>query len=1190
MKKFLLVLILLIPVLGFTQFTYTSSPSSNICSGTNVSFSAQNPPPNTAMIVWYFGDGASQNGANVSHTYLNGGQYYIEAIAFDGQGSFLDSYGVWTDIGGAPEAYSFYEDTTCVGDEVQFWINQNGIDSMLVDYGDGNSEVVDYSSAEHTYTAPGMYNVSITVYDFCGSSTVNGTHWVGNNVPAPQAYIQVSSDTLCPGDQFNFWTDWNSDWVVDFGDGNYTTNSYSHAYNNVGTYTVTATLQNGCGNTSSASVPIVVTSTAPINPNEVNVWGNNGQCPGDEVYFDASQGYQSYSWVFETGDTASGENVLLNFPSQGWYDYNVTISNACGNSITLYDSVEVVGNVYVTNAEIEIPDSICFGESMYYDGWANNYSDILWDFGDGDFAYLDDGSHIYSAVGSYNVSATFSNGCGNDTTINSQVYVGTNVGPDPNATFNFPFPETACPGDEILFVSFPGGGNGTYDWDFGDGNTGTADNTLSSEGTIFNYVTNEYSVPGVYTATITYTNTCGLSINQSVDVQVGPGSQPEAGLIFQNEFDFYCINTPITFYGAGGENYQWDFGDGSGLQAGPGTLEPFEHSYDQPGSYDVTLIVTNSCGISDTTDETITVSNTFVNINTTSVDASCGMNDGSAVAAISGGNQPYTIEWSNGHNGIIADSLSAGLYYISVVDNRGCEGEAVVAVSDQEAPTILVDNVLDVSCAGGSDGAIDIELIGSTGPYSYSWSNGKATQDINNLDPGPYELIVTDANGCISAESVEITEPNSVNISFSKIRPGCGASNGVIEAQAGGGTGPYTYVWDHGGSGAIINGVPAGVYGINVIDANGCLFQETVTLSEQGAPFLVIDSISSLACGGQASIYVHAIGGQAPYNYTWSDGSTNQNLLNVQSGEYWVEVTGNSGCTLYEAFEIEQTQPNGLPICMVDVNPGTANNMIIWEKAGITDIEWINIYKESSASGVYQLIGTQHFDSLSTFVDLGSNAEVQSYRYKLSGVDFCGTESNLSQAHKTIHLTSNIGVSNEINLIWEDYTGFSYSTYNIWRYSSDGVTDTLENIASVANNISSYSDINPPAGVTSLHYYLEAVPDFPCVSSRANNHNTSRSNKTSPVAGPFDSVEELEKPEIGLYPNPTTTGFYLDLMGASTQNAHYELYSLEGKLIKTGKLTVDKQFIATEGIQLGLYFVNVYIDKQMISKKVLIEK
>jgi PKD repeat protein len=1191
MKNILLVIILLIPTLGFTQFTYTHTPSNNICAGTNVSFTAQNPPPNTNTLMWDFGDGSNnQTGSSVNHNFAFGGQYYVRVTAFDGQFNYIDEFGQWIDIGGAPEFYNFEYDTTCVGDDVNFWISQNGIDSLVVDFGDGNIETFDYSSAYHTYTSAGTYNVTMTVYDFCGSSTVTGTQWVGNNVPAPQAYIQVSSDTVCPGDQVSYWTNWGLDWVIDFGDGNYTTSQPYHTYNNVGVYTATATIQNGCGNTSTATQQIVVSSNGQIDPWSAQVWANNGQCPGDEIYFDAAQGFDSYHWVFENGDTASGQNVLNSFSSAGWYDYSVTFTNGCGNTYTQIDSVEVVGNNFIQNPNMDIPDSICFGEAMYFEGYADNSADVVWDFGDGEFAYLEDGSHLYNTAGNYNVSVTFSNGCGNDTTITSSVYVGNSVAPDANSTFNMAFPETACPGDEILFVSFPGGGNGTYDWDFGDGNSGLADNTINSDGTVFNYVGHQYNIPGNYTATITYTNTCGASIIQSVDVQIIPGSQPEAGLIFENEYDFYCVNTPVTFFGAGGIEYKWNFGDGTGLQTGPETLEPFEHTYENPGTYEVMLIVKNSCGMTDTTTEQITISNTFVNINTTSVDANCGQANGTAVAAITGGNQPYEIEWSSGHSGIIADSLTSGLYYISVSDSKGCFGEAVVAVSDEEAPTILIDNILDVSCAGGDDGAIDIELIGSTGPYNYTWSNGKATQDINNLDPGPYELIVTDANGCIATESMEVEEPNNVNISFTKIRPSCGNSNGVIEAQAAGGTGPYSYVWDHGGTSAIINGVPAGVYGLNVIDANGCLFQKTVTLSEQGSPFLVTDSISSLACGGQASIYVHAIGGQSPYSYTWSNGSTNQNLINVSSGEYWVEVTGNSGCTLFESFEIEQTQPNGLPICMVDVNPGTAHNMIIWEKAGITDIEWINIYKESSASGVYQLIGTQHFDSLSTFVDNGSNAEVQSYRYKLSGVDFCGTESSLSQAHKTIHLTSNIGVSNEINLIWENYTGFSYSTYNIWRYSSDGVTDTLENIASVPNNISSYSDINPPTGVISLHYYLEAVPDFPCVSSRANNHNTSRSNKTSPVAGPFDSIEELNRPEIALYPNPATSGFYLDLLGANPQNARYELYSLEGKLIRTGKLSVDKEFIPTDGIQLGLYFVNVYIDKQMISKKILIEK
>ncbi len=75
------------------------------------------------------------------------------------------------------------------------------------------------------------------------------------------------------------------------------------------------------------------------------------------------------------------------------------------------------------------------------------------------------------------------------------------------------------------------------------------------------------------------------------------------------------------------------------------------------------------------------------------------------------------------------------------------------------------------------------------------------------------------------------------------------------------------------------------------------------------------------------------------------------------------------------------------------------------------------MYKETSQSGLYYLIGTTDSDSLSFYHDVYSDPQIRSWRYKISAVDNCGNESNLSDEHKTIHLTANLGVGNVVNLI-----------------------------------------------------------------------------------------------------------------------------------------------------------------------------
>jgi hypothetical protein len=87
-----------------------------------------------------------------------------------------------------------------------------------------------------------------------------------------------------------------------------------------------------------------------------------------------------------------------------------------------------------------------------------------------------------------------------------------------------------------------------------------------------------------------------------------------------------------------------------------------------------------------------------------------------------------------------------------------------------------------------------------------------------------------------------------------------------------------------------------------------------------------------------------------------------------------------------------------------------------------------------SEAGLYYFVGSTSADSLSQYYDYDSDPRIRSWKYKVSAVDNCGNEGALSVQHKTMHLTSNFGLNNSINLIWDMYVGFSYSSYYINRY------------------------------------------------------------------------------------------------------------------------------------------------------------
>jgi hypothetical protein len=132
-------------------------------------------------------------------------------------------------------------------------------------------------------------------------------------------------------------------------------------------------------------------------------------------------------------------------------------------------------------------------------------------------------------------------------------------------------------------------------------------------------------------------------------------------------------------------------------------------------------------------------------------------------------------------------------------------------------------NVTDVSCAGGSNGVIDLSVTGGVSPYTYEWSNFATTEDIFNLTAGSYSGIITDANGCSASGTFTISQPSLPLIVNGVITSSSEGDNGVIDITVTGGFAPYAYDWSNGAISQDISGLAPGNYSIEVSDIKGCV-------------------------------------------------------------------------------------------------------------------------------------------------------------------------------------------------------------------------------------------------------------------------------------------------------------------------------------------------------------------------------
>ncbi|PHI19911.1 hypothetical protein CEQ90_10185 [Lewinellaceae bacterium SD302] len=244
---------------------------------------------------------------------------------------------------------------------------------------------------------------------------------------------------------------------------------------------------------------------------------------------------------------------------------------------------------------------------------------------------------------------------------------------------------------------------------------------------------------------------------------------------------------------------------------------------------------------------------------------------------------------------------------------------------------ILTETVVNVSCNGVSDGAIDLTADGQAPPFTYNWSTGQTTEDIDGLVAGVYIVTVTDGNGCSVVRDILVEEPNPIFITLIEIEPaGCaGENNGsiVIEHSV---SGLATVFWSNGWDTEVNDGLEAGEYTVTVTDDNtGCFATATYTV-EPGLDALIdATGNGNLGCDTD-NVQLFANPAGPDYNATWflNGGAigVTQVLTVSEPGEYVLVVTdvNDPSCTGTDTLEVTQfDDPVDFDITVMPGNCGT---------------------------------------------------------------------------------------------------------------------------------------------------------------------------------------------------------------------------------------------------------------------------
>ena len=847
------------------------------------------------------------------------------------------------------------------------------------------------SSASINNLAPGNYTVTITAANGCFDS---------ETITIDEVSCSLSASTS----QTN---------VTYFGSNNGTAtanasggpNPYSYSWSNgsssatvnnlaPGNYNVTITAANGCFDLATITIDEVDCASFSLSLNKT-----------DETYLNTDDGSATanpigtapFTYTWSNGQSTKTINNL----SPGNYTVTVTAANGCFDSETITID-EVSCSLSASTSQTNVT----------YFGSNNGTATATASGGPSPFSYSWSNGSNTSTVnnltpGNYNVTVTAANGCFDLASLT--------VHELDCASFSLSLTKT----DETYLNTDNGSatanplGSAPYSYAWSNGQNTKIINNLS---------------PGNYTVNVI--DALGCSDIQSITIDA----------IVCNNFSLTTSSTNVTFVNAN---------DGTAT-ASPSGVAPYSYSWSDgsttgsinglaPGTYTVTVV--DAVGCSGTVAVNIgDVICAGLSLSTSSTDESIfEIADGTATAIPSGGNSPYSFDWSNGQTTASINGLAAGTYEVTITDDLACTlidqieifagntgeifgkifidhnqdaqfnagdqwlsgvdvviiesngnnyavttdvnglwqttvktGLTSIDINENDLPAdasqilgtdpslynvaqgeikdaglsgyilqcanISINQTINqmVSCIGFNDGSVSLQTIDGQAPFAYAWSDGSTSAIRNNLIAGNYMVTVTDGNNCSNVTSFSVIEPNVLSATITETHQTYFNTNdGTALSNVIGGTPPYTYLWSNGSTSASLNQLAPGNYSLTVNDDRNCttiVNTNIIPVDCSAFQLSVPHTDESIFQGNDGTAEAVTSGGQNPYSFNWSNGSTLASIDQLTPGDYSVAVTDNLGCQIIDLVTIDPVDCgnfsmliNSTDLSAVGLNDGTCS-------------------------------------------------------------------------------------------------------------------------------------------------------------------------------------------------------------------------------------------------------------------------
>ena len=510
---------------------------------------------------------------------------------------------------------------------------------------------------------------------------------------------------------------------------------------------------------------------------------------------------------------------------------------------------------------------------------------------------------------------------------------------------------------------FTGLGVGNYTITVKDANgcTNSTVATISSSGGPVVAATSTTSSCSANDGTITVSATGAAPLQYSIDGITFQSSAVFTGVAAGNYIVFVsdaggCIaTTSVTVENTAGPQVtaiatpaSCTSNNGQIIATGTGGTSPLQYSIDgitfqtgnvfsnlAEGQYNITVKDVNGCEQTAAVD----VQNASgLSLNASSISTSCAGNNGSITATATGGKAPlqYSINGTLFQASNIFNSLTAGIYTVTVKDANGCSASQSITVLTSSSVVINVTST-NANCNSGN-GIITVTASGGTAPYEFS-INGTIFQNSGlfiNVAPGVYPVTVRDSLGCINSISDTILNfgsgPGPTLVIESVHNSYCGKNNGSIGVSGPDGGGSYTFSIDgiNFQTDDSFEDLPPGVYIVTIKDSNGCTSSKIVTILNVGEPTITDTTTAAVCNQSNGTITATASNGKPPYQFSINGGPYQSTGIfgGLAAGSYTISVIDTENCAAVTIVNVYNSGGPSLTVSEVDAKCDGNNGVI----------------------------------------------------------------------------------------------------------------------------------------------------------------------------------------------------------------------------------------------------------------------